>query len=178
MSTPSAHPLAALEPRLRSLLPAMLYASAWVEPSSGTLIQVFDHLRTLRRMLQDYVPRFVTDSPRTPGLTRHDWQEGTLMFTDLAGFTSLMEANANAGKAGVGSRVRFEVGDIFKADIHAATVVTLYLLPDVNLRLRPKLLKDLKPGVRIVSHAFDMGDWKPDKQVIVDASQIYLWTIQ
>ncbi|HYF64963.1 MAG TPA: adenylate/guanylate cyclase domain-containing protein [Herpetosiphonaceae bacterium] len=100
MSTPLPHPLAALEPRLRSLLPAMLYASAWVEPTSGTLIQVFDHLRTLRRMLQDYVPRFVAESPRTPGLTRYDWQEGTLMFTDLAGFTSLMEANAAAGKAG------------------------------------------------------------------------------
>ena len=90
----------------------------------------------------------------------------------------IREARANAAKAGVGSRVGFEVADIFMADIQAATVVTLYLLPDVNLRLRPKLLKDLKPGVRVVSHAFDMGDWKPDKKVIVDASHIYLWTIQ
>lgn len=94
------HPLATIEPRLRSLVPAMLYASAWVEPSPATLMPMFDHLRTLRRMLQDYVPRFVADSPRVPGVTRYNWQEGTLMFTDLAGFTSLIEANAAAGTAG------------------------------------------------------------------------------
>ena len=80
-------------------------------------------------------------------------------------------------KAGVGPQVRFEVNDIFDADIHSATVVTLYLLPDINVRLRPKLLKDLKPGVRVISHAFLMGNWKPDKQQIVDGNDIYLWTI-
>jgi len=88
------------------------------------------------------------------------------------------EARDNARKAGVEALVRFEVNDLFAADIHNATVVALYLLPDVNLRLRPKLLKDLKPGTRVISHDFHMGDWKPDKHALVDArSNIYLWRI-
>jgi ubiquinone/menaquinone biosynthesis C-methylase UbiE len=90
----------------------------------------------------------------------------------------IQEARDNARKAGVEALVKFEVNDLFAADIHNATVVALYLLPDVNLRLRPKLLKELKPGTRVVSHDFHMGDWKPDKHVQVDAgSHIYLWTI-
>ncbi len=87
------------------------------------------------------------------------------------------EASANARKAGVESLVKFEVNDLFAADIHSATVVALYLLPDVNLRLRPKLLKDLKPGTRVVSNSFGMGDWKADKEQVVDGNHIYLWTI-
>ena len=70
----------------------------------------------------------------------------------------------NGKKAGVEKLVRFEENDLFDADIHEATVVTLFLLNSVNLKLRPKLLKDLKPGMRIVSNTFDMGDWKPDKE--------------
>ena len=89
----------------------------------------------------------------------------------------IQEARANAKAALVGPRVRFEENDLFDADIHDATVVTLYLLPHVNMRLRPKLLKDLKPGTRIVSHSFDMGDWKPDKEEEVDGATIYLWTV-
>jgi ribosomal protein L11 methylase PrmA len=77
------------------------------------------------------------------------------------------EAKENALKAGVDKLVRFEEKDFFKADIHDATVVTLFLLPDVNLRLRPKLLRELKPGTRIVSNTFDMGDWTADKEAIV-----------
>ena len=69
------------------------------------------------------------------------------------------------------------MGDIFEADIGSATVVALYLLPDLNLRLRPKLLRELKPGTRVVSHAFDMGDWAPENKVIVEGSPLYLWTI-
>jgi SAM-dependent methyltransferase len=87
------------------------------------------------------------------------------------------EANANAKKNGVESLVKFEENDMFEADIHNATVVTLYLLPDVNMRLRPKLLKDLKPGTRVVSHSFDMGDWKPEKEETVDGATIYLWIV-
>jgi SAM-dependent methyltransferase len=89
----------------------------------------------------------------------------------------IQEATANAKKAGVESLVKFEENDLFDADIHTATVVTLYLLPDVNLRLRPKLLKELKPGTRVVSHSFDMDDWKPDKEETADGRTIYLWTI-
>ena len=73
--------------------------------------------------------------------------------------------------------MKFEENDLFKADIHNATVVTLYLLPNVNTRLRPKLLSELKPGTRIVSHSFDMEDWKPDKEEQIDYRHIYLWTI-
>lgn len=89
----------------------------------------------------------------------------------------IQEAQANAKRNNVETLVRFEENDLFNADIHNATVVTLYLLPNVNLRLRPKLLKELKPGTRIVSHSFDMGDWKPEKQEQVEGQWIYLWTI-
>jgi SAM-dependent methyltransferase len=89
----------------------------------------------------------------------------------------IKEANENAKKAGVTNKVKFLQGDLFDADIREASVVTLYLLPDFNLKLRPKLLRDLKVGTRIVSHSFDMGDWKPDKEVKIDYRTLYLWTI-
>jgi SAM-dependent methyltransferase len=80
----------------------------------------------------------------------------------------IQEANANAKKAGVEKLVRFEENDLFDADVHEATVVTLFLLNTVSLRLRPKLLRELKPGTRIVSNTFDMGDWKPDQEFTLD----------
>jgi SAM-dependent methyltransferase len=89
----------------------------------------------------------------------------------------IREAQENARQAGVADRVRFIEKNLFDADFHDATVVTLYLLPDVNLKLRPKLLKDLKVGTRIVSHQFDMGEWKPDKKVDIDWRVVYLWTV-
>jgi ribosomal protein L11 methylase PrmA len=89
----------------------------------------------------------------------------------------IKEANENAAKAGVTEKVRFVEKNLFDADIHEATVVTLYLLPDVNLRLRPKLLKELKPGTRIVSHSFDMDDWKPDRKADIGGRTLYLWTV-
>ena len=76
----------------------------------------------------------------------------------------IREARESAKKAGVENRVKFIEQDLFQADFHEATVVTLFLLPQVNLQLKPKLLKDLKPGTRIVSNTFDMGDWKPEKE--------------
>lgn len=92
--------LAALELKLRSLLPADLYASVWVDPVPANLMKVFEHLRTLQRILQDYTPRQVTEDPPQPGKMSYRWQEGTLLFTDLAGFTALLEANAAAGEQG------------------------------------------------------------------------------
>ena len=68
-------------------------------------------------------------------------------------------------------------GDVFESDFRDATVVTMYLLPELNLRLLPKLLKDLKPGTRIVSHAFQMGTWKPEQALDVGGRMIYFWTI-
>ena len=95
------------------------------------------------------------------------------------------EAKENARKAGVEKLVRFEENDLFEADIHEATVVTLFLLPHINLKLRPKLLHDLKPGTRIVSNTFDMGDWKPEKEFIVPDTEVdsflshrlFLWIV-
>jgi len=75
----------------------------------------------------------------------------------------IKEANENARTAGVTERVRFVQQDLFEADLSQATVVTLYLLPEVNLKLLPKLLKELKPGTRIVSHNYHFGDWEPIK---------------
>ena len=89
----------------------------------------------------------------------------------------IAEANENARAAGVTHLVEFHKNDLFKEDISQATVVTLYLLPQVNLRLKPKLFKELKPGTRIVSHSFDMGDWKPDQQLDVEGRKIYFWVI-
>ena len=87
------------------------------------------------------------------------------------------EAKANAAKARVTELTRFEVGDVFEFDFSAASVVTMYLLPSVNLKLRPRLLKELKPGTRLVSHDFHMGDWAPQTTREVARSRIYLWTI-
>lgn len=89
----------------------------------------------------------------------------------------IAEAKQNAKEANVENKVKFIEGNLFEADFSKASVVTLYLLPSVNMKLRPKLLRELKPGSRIVSHAFDMGDWEPEKTIEVDGAKIYLWTV-
>jgi cyclopropane fatty-acyl-phospholipid synthase-like methyltransferase len=90
----------------------------------------------------------------------------------------IREAEENAKREGVSHLVQFRIGDLYDADIEDATIVALYLLPDVNLRLRPKLKNELKPGARIVSHTFDMGDWKPQKKQTVGGDKIFLWKIR
>ena len=87
------------------------------------------------------------------------------------------QATRNAEEAGVAGRVRFIEGDIFEADLSQATVVTLYLLTSINERLRPKLLKELRPGTRIVSHQFRMGDWNPDREIVIDFRPLFLWRV-
>jgi len=89
----------------------------------------------------------------------------------------IAEAKETVAKAGVGHLVTLRNEDLFEADIHEATVVTLYLLSSLNLKLKPKLFKELKPGTRIVSQTFDMGDWKPEKEIEVDGRSVYLWRI-
>lgn len=89
----------------------------------------------------------------------------------------ISRANANARKAGVAELVTFRNEDLFEADISGATVVTLFLSPEVNLRLRRKLMNELRPGARIVSHYHDMGDWKPYRTINVMGRPIYLWSI-
>ncbi len=85
-------------------------------------------------------------------------------------------ARCKVNEAGMNAKVRIITGDIFKEDFSSANVVTLYLLPDLNLRLRPTLLK-MKPGTRIVSHAFTMGDWEPDETVSHEYARGYFWTV-
>ena len=89
----------------------------------------------------------------------------------------IQESNENARKANVTERVKFITGDLFRIDVGEATVVTLYLLNELNLQLRPKLLRELKPGTRIVSHAFDMGDWEPDDIGQVRDKTFYYWVV-
>jgi ribosomal protein L11 methylase PrmA len=96
----------------------------------------------------------------------------------------IAESNANAESAGVTDRVRFIEQDLFEADLSEASVVTLYLLPSINARLRPKLLRELRPGARVVSHNYDMGDWTPARAVTIpavhyanDNHTIYFWTV-
>lgn len=89
----------------------------------------------------------------------------------------IKEANENAQNAGVTDKVTFEQANLFESDVSEASVVTLYLLNSLNLKLRPMLLEQLKPGTRIVSHAFNMGDWEPDETKQVQGATIYLWTV-
>jgi len=96
-------------------------------------------------------------------------------------------ANANAAKNGVSDRAVFYARDLYKTDVHRATVMSIYLLPEVNLMVRPKLLRELKPGTRLVSHDYDFGEWKPDAQFSLDApgkpvgrdpvSKVYFWVV-
>ena len=93
----------------------------------------------------------------------------------------IRESRANARKAGVEDRIRFLTQDLFQTSLTDATVVMLFLWPEINLKLRPKLLRELRPGTRIVSHMHDMGDWRPEETVRVEALSgerpIYLWRV-
>ena len=89
----------------------------------------------------------------------------------------VQEAKANAVNARVEDKVEFRKQDLFETDLSKATVLTMYLLPRVNLQLRPRILNELKPGTRVVSHNFDMGDWKPDQKIKIDGRTIYLWIV-
>src|SRR5688572_28857989 len=87
----------------------------------------------------------------------------------------ITESRRNADTAGVTSLVEFRQADLFQTDLRSATVITLYLLPRLNVQLRPKLFEELRPGSRIVSHAFDMGDWQADSTINVGGRTVYYW---
>lgn len=89
----------------------------------------------------------------------------------------IKEANANAQAAGVTDKVEFKIANLFEEDLSKADVMAMYLLTDINLRLRPKILETMKPGTRIVSHAFDMGDWKPEVHENVNGRNVYFWIV-
>ena len=87
------------------------------------------------------------------------------------------EANANARSAGVADKVKFEVANLFEQSMAKADVLTMYLLSEINLKLRPKILAEMKPGSRVVSHAFSMGQWEPDAKDMIEGKQAYLWYV-
>lgn len=87
------------------------------------------------------------------------------------------ESNASARAAGVSHRVQFIQGDLFTADVSAATVVTIYLGPSLNERIKPRLLRELRPGTRVVSHVYDMLGWTADERVDVDGRWVFVWTV-
>jgi SAM-dependent methyltransferase len=89
----------------------------------------------------------------------------------------IYQADVNAVNARVRDKVEFKQQDLLQTDLSKATVLTMYLLPRINLELRPRILSQLKPGTRVVSHSFGMGDWKPDKKIIVEDHTIYLWIV-
>ncbi|HEX8192406.1 MAG TPA: class I SAM-dependent methyltransferase [Allosphingosinicella sp.] len=89
----------------------------------------------------------------------------------------IARAQRSARSEGVEARVTFRTEDLFRTPLAEATVLTMFLLPEVNLRLRPRILSDMRPGARVVSHAFDMADWRPDAATRVGGSRLYLWVV-
>jgi len=89
----------------------------------------------------------------------------------------IREANGNAARARVTDKVAFRNGDLFDVDISEADVLAIYLLNEINLRLRPRILETMRPGSRVVSHAFDMGEWQPDARETIDGRKLYLWIV-
>lgn len=89
----------------------------------------------------------------------------------------IAEARKNAEEAGVADKVEFRQEDLFETDISQATILTLYLLPSVNIKLRPRILKELRPGTRVVSHDWDMGDWRPDQTVELGNKTVFMWVV-
>lgn len=105
-----------------------------------------------------------------------DWNVQSARGIDLDP-ERIREARANARAEGVEERAKFEYGDIFLKDFSEATVLTMYLLPGINLRLRPVILERMAPGTRVVSHAFNMGDWEADGFDAIETANIYLWIV-
>ncbi|HEY0115933.1 MAG TPA: class I SAM-dependent methyltransferase [Allosphingosinicella sp.] len=89
----------------------------------------------------------------------------------------IRRANTNAASAGVADRVQFRQQDLFVTPLNDVTVLTLYLLPEINLQLRPRILAQMRPGTRVVSNSWDMGDWRPDRRQTVDNTNIFLWIV-
>ncbi len=131
-------------------------------------------LRMARVTQDDYVVDLGSGDGKIPIAAARDYGARAHGIEFNGELVALSRRRAQA--EGVGGRATFERADIFAADFSAATVVTLYLLPSINLKLRPTLL-GMRPGTRIVSHAFDMGQWKPDQTFSSTAAQAYLWIV-
>jgi SAM-dependent methyltransferase len=124
----------------------------------------------------DYVIDLGSGDGRIVVAALRDWNVRAALGVDLNP-QRIAEARENARKAGVFDRATFVQGDLFEMDFSEASVLTMYLLPAVNLRLRPVILEKMRPGTRVVSHAFTMGDWEPDQRDAVEGSNIFLWVV-
>lgn len=173
---------------MRTLLPVLLLASAAVMTAQETA--------PARSPDVPYVPtpqEVVDEMLKVANVTKGDFLidlgsgDGRIVVTAAQRYGArglgidinperITEAKENAQKAGVTDKVEFRQADLFETDLSKANVITMYLLSSVNMKLRPKLLA-LKPGTRIVSHAFDLGDWKPDKTLDVNGRRVMMWTV-
>lgn len=124
----------------------------------------------------DYVIDLGSGDGRIVVAAARDWGVKRALGIDIDP-ERIAEANENARLAGVADRVTFERGNLFEKDFSDVDVLTMYLLPTINLELRPVILDKLRPGTRVVSHVFDMGDWRPDAWIEVQSRYIYKWIV-
>ena len=124
----------------------------------------------------DYVIDLGSGDGRIVIAAARDWGVKRALGIDIDP-ERIAEANAAAQEAGVADRVAFERGDLFEKDFSDVDVLTMYLLPSINLDLRPIILEKLRPGTRVASHAFDMGDWRPDEWILVQGRYVYKWVV-
>ncbi|MFC3608674.1 class I SAM-dependent methyltransferase [Stutzerimonas tarimensis] len=181
-------PLASVRSMSARALPALLLAAslplqAQITPPQLDVPYVPTPEPVVARMLEmadvqpeDYVIDLGSGDGRIAIAAVRDFDARQALGVDLNP-VRVSEAVENAERAGVTDRVTFEEGDLFEKDISDATVLTMYLLPRVNLQLRPVILDTLEPGTRVVSHAFSMDEWEPDDTDVVSNSYIYLWIV-
>jgi SAM-dependent methyltransferase len=183
---------------LRIVLPALLTVSALVAQSAKPARQPdVPYVPSTERAVQEMLK--LADIKKTDVVYDLGCGDGRIVIAAAKTYGArgvgidinperIKEAKANAKAAGVEHLVRFEENDLFEADFKEATVVTLFLLPTINLKLRPKLQQQLKPGTRVISNTFDMGDWKAEKEQSIGdggdedysglSNRFYLWTIK
>jgi len=169
---------------LTSLLGACAFVGASAQaadkpldvPYVPTPQQVVDRMLELGEVTKDtYVIDLGSGDGRIP-VTAAKEHGARAMGVDLNP-QRISEANENARKAGVTDKVSFKQQDLFDTPIGEAQVLTMYLLPRVNVQLRPRILSEMTPGSRVVSHAFDMAEWEPDQRESVDGRTVYLWIV-
>jgi SAM-dependent methyltransferase len=154
-------------------------ANAAAPATAGTAATEYDVVRAMLNMADvkpdDLVMDLGSGDGRIPILAaREKGARGVGIELDPQ---LIRQANANATRDGVGTKVVFRQQDLFVTALNDATVLTLYLLPEINLQLRPKILAQMRPGTRVVSNSFDMGDWRPDRTEKVGSTTIYMWTV-